>query len=115
MIGDVAAFARTDDMNWKEPIAESRTEHVRYLGEVVYMICDAGQIAIATIVNLDSHEAETLRILGEPNEMLVVRIGNDLNDINADLILQSGGPLSEIVSQICRLLEDRKVRLEYYL
>ena len=94
---------------------EDRGEHVRRLGEVAHILCDAGQIVITTVADLDTYEAETLRILGEPNDMLVIRIGADRHGVNADLALAPDTPPAEAVAAVCRLLREREVLLEYYL
>jgi hypothetical protein len=94
---------------------EDRGEHVRRLGEVAHILCDAGQIVITTLADLDAYEAETLRILGEPNDMLVIRIGADRHGVNADLVLAPGTPPADAVVAVRRLLREREVLLEYYL
>ena len=94
---------------------DDRGEHVRRLGEVAHILCDAGQIVITTVADLDSYEAETLRILGQPHDMLVIRIGADRHGVNADLALPPATPAAEAVAAVCRLLREREVLLEYYL
>jgi bifunctional enzyme CysN/CysC len=94
---------------------DDRGEHVRRLGEVAHILCDAGQIVITTVADLDTYEAETLRILGQPHDMLVIRIGADRHAVNADLALPPKTPSAEAVAAVCRLLREREVLLEYYL
>jgi bifunctional enzyme CysN/CysC len=94
---------------------EDRGEHLRRLGEVAHILCDAGQIVITTLADLDAYEAETLRILGQPNDLLVIRIGADRHGVNADLVLAPGTPPADAVVAVRRLLREREVLLEYYL
>ena len=103
--GDAAITTAGDD----------RGEHVRRLGEVAHILCEAGQIVITTVADLDTYEAETLRILGQPHDMLVIRTGADRHGVNADLALPSETPVAEAVAAVCRLLREREVLLEYYL
>ena len=95
--------------------SEDRGEHLRRLGEVAHILTDAGQIVITTVADLDGYEAETLRILNEPNDMLVIRVGADRHGVNADLVLAPEMPPAAAVTAVCRLLREREVLLEYYL
>ena len=94
---------------------EDRSEHLRRLGEVAHILGDAGQIVITTVTDLDAAEAEILRILNEPNDMLVIRVGADHHAVNADLVLVPGTPPERAVAEAYRLLREREVVLEYYL
>ena len=94
---------------------EDRGEHLRRLGEVAHILGDAGQIVITTVTGLDAAEAEVLRILNEPNDMLVIRVGADQHAVNADLVLAPDTPPDRAVAEAFRLLHEREVVLEYYL
>ena len=94
---------------------QDRSEHLRRLGEVAHILGDAGQIVITTVTDLDAAEAEILRILNEPNDMLVIRVGADHHAVNADLVLVPGTPPERAVAEAYRLLREREVVLEYYL
>ena len=94
---------------------EDRSEHLRRLGEVAHILGDAGQIVITTVADLDAAEAEILRILNEPNDMLVIRVGADHHAVNADLVLAPDTPAERAVAEAYRLLREREVVLEYYL
>ena len=94
---------------------EDRSEHLRRLGEVAHILGDAGQIVITTVTDLDPADAEILRILNEPNDMLVIRVGADQHAVNADLVLAPGTPPDKAVAEAFRLLREREVVLEYYL
>ena len=94
---------------------EDRSEHLRRLGEVAHILGDAGQIVITTVTDLDPADAEILRILNEPNDMLVIRVGADQHAVNADLVLAPNTPPDKAVAEAFRLLREREVVLEYYL
>ena len=94
---------------------EDRSEHLRRLGEVAHILGDAGQIVLTTVTDLDPAEAEILRILNEPNDMLVIRVGTDHHAVNADLVLAPDTPPDKAVAEAFRLLREREVVLEYYL
>ena len=94
---------------------ETRDEQIRHLGEVAHILTDAGQIVITTVADLDLHEAETLRILNQPNDMLVIRMGADLHGVNSDLVLPPKLTSQAAVTAVCRMLREREVVLEYYL
>ena len=112
---DADVTAAADGAAAAAPAGEDRAEHVRRLGEVAHILCDAGQIVITTVVDLDPYEAETLRILGQPHDLLVIRVGSDRHGVNADLALPSGAPAAQAVGAVGRLLREREVLLEYYL
>ena len=94
---------------------EDRSEHLRRLGEVAHILGDAGQIVITTVTDLDAAEAEILRILNEPGDMLVIRVGADHHGVNADLVLAPDTAPDQAVTEAFRLLREREVVLEYYL
>ena len=94
---------------------EDRSEHLRRLGEVAHILGDAGQIVITTVTDLDAAEAEILRILNEPNDLLVIRVGADHHAVNADLVLAPDTSSEQAIAEACRLLREREVVLEYYL
>ena len=97
------------------PGSETRDEQIRHLGEVAHILTDTGQIVITTVTDLDVHEAETLRILNQPNDVLVIRIGPDRYGVNADLVLPQQQVARAAVAAVCRMLREREVVLEYYL
>jgi len=52
-----------------------RDEFLRRLGEIAHLFTDAGAILITTASDLDDYELEMLTTLNEPNETVVVNIG----------------------------------------
>ncbi len=57
---------------------EGREEHIRQIGELARIFIDSGQIIITSIFDLDDDEAEELRRLKRPNEIIIVNIGESL-------------------------------------
>ena len=110
-----AAIAGADPVASADTRGDTRDEQIRHLGEVAHILTDAGQIVITTVADLDLHEAETLRILNQPNDMLVIRMGADLHGVNADLVLPPRLTPEAAVTAVCRMLREREVVLEYYL
>ena len=60
-------------------------------------------------------EIETLKVLTEPNEIMVIKVGQKKNEIHADLNLADDISEGFAVSAIQKLLREREVLLEYYL
>ena len=53
-----------------------RDEFLRRLGEVAHLFTDAGIILITTVSDLDDYELEMLITLNEPNDAVVVNVGD---------------------------------------
>ena len=83
---------------------ETREENIRHLGEIAHFLTDAGQIVITVVADLDVYEAETLRILNQPNDLLIVRIGADRHGVSADLVLPAETAPAAAVEAVCRML-----------
>jgi bifunctional enzyme CysN/CysC len=83
---------------------ETRDENIRNLGEIAHFLTDSGQIVITTVADLDGYEAETLRILNQPNDMLIVRAGDDRHGVQADLVLPPELSPEAAAAAVCRRL-----------
>jgi sulfate adenylyltransferase large subunit len=66
-----------------------RDEHLRRLGELARIMTDAGLIFISAVNDADELELENIKLLNQPNELLVVNVdsGTDAEG-NADIYLK---------------------------
>jgi bifunctional enzyme CysN/CysC len=95
---------------------EDREEHIRRLGELAHIFTDAGQIFISNIPGLDEAEIEVLKILNEPNEILVVNLGiNGFENYPVALNLNGAGEIESSIHAIKKMLQQKEVLLEYYI
>jgi len=91
---------------------EGRDGHIRQIGELARIFTDSGQIFITSIFNLDDYEAEKLKLLNQPNEILIVNIGESpFNSFQPDASIKTDGA----VDAVCDLLKKQDIILEYYL
>ncbi len=86
---------------------ETRDENIRHLGEIAHFLTDSGQIVLTTVADIDGYEAETLRILNQPNPMLVIRVGGDRHGVEADLALPPDLSPEQAAAAVCRRLRER--------
>jgi bifunctional enzyme CysN/CysC len=87
---------------------EDRDEHIRSLGEVAHLFTDSGQIFISTVSNLDDVEAEILKELTKPNDIVVINIGESrFNDFPVHLQLDTPINKEDALSKIYMLLQDQ--------
>lgn len=91
---------------------EGRDEHIRQIGELARIFTDSGQIFITSIFNLDDYEVEKLKLLNQPNDILIVNIGETpFNSFKPDAGIEMDGA----VDAVCDLLKKQDIILEYYL
>ncbi len=65
-----------------------KARHIQHLGEMSYILSDAGLILITSISNVDQYELDTLRSLNSPNKTFIVNVGdNRFPEGYADLLL----------------------------
>jgi len=91
---------------------ENREEHIRQIGELARILTDSGQIFITTVFNLDDYEAEKLKLLNQPNDIIVVNVGETpFNKFVPDANIGPDGA----VEAVCDLLKRQEIILEYYI
>lgn len=91
---------------------EGRDEHIRQIGELARIFTDSGQIFITSVFNLDDFEAEKLKLLNQPSEILIINIDeSSFNSFKPDASISSEGA----VDAVCNLLKKQDIILEYYL
>ncbi|WP_265446118.1 GTP-binding protein [Acetivibrio straminisolvens] len=92
---------------------EDRDEHIRQIGELARIFTDSGQIFITSIFNLDDYEAKKLKLLNQPNEIIVVNIGQTpFNNFVPDANIEN---TEDAVEAVCDLLKRQEIILEYYI
>jgi bifunctional enzyme CysN/CysC len=94
---------------------EGRDEHIRVIGELARLLTDSGQIFITAIFRLDDFEAEKLKAVHNPNEILLITAGESpLSTLEPDARV-SATDLAGAVETVCELLKSQEILLEYYL
>ncbi|NLI91504.1 MAG: GTP-binding protein [Peptococcaceae bacterium] len=89
---------------------EGRDEHIRQIGELARIFTDSGQIFITSVFNLDDYEAEKLKLLNQPNDILIVNIGDTpFNTFRPDASIEPDGA----VDRVCDLLKKQEVIFDY--
>ncbi|NJD03534.1 MAG: GTP-binding protein [Ruminiclostridium sp.] len=91
---------------------EGRDGHIRQIGELARIFNDSGQIFITSIFNLDDYEAEKLKLLNKPGEILIINTGESpFNVFKPDASINTEGA----VDAVCELLRKQDIILDYYL
>jgi len=97
-------------------IADStrRDEFLRRLGEMAHLFTDAGLILITSVSDLDDYELDMIDKLNQPNELLVVSVGeNRLLRRKPDMEIQTAD--IEAMRQIREMLQSKNYLMEYNL
>lgn len=95
---------------------QARDNQVRQIGELARIFTDAGQIFITSVFNLDDYEAEKLKLLNQPNEIIIVNVGESaFNSFKPDSNINTGRSLDSTVDSICDLLKQQEIILDYYI
>jgi len=86
------------------------------LGETAHLFTDSGSILITSIFNLDDGEAELLKALNDPFEMVVVAVGQSgLSQFPIAGQLESIDNIDRALDQLTEILVKQEMLLEYYL
>ncbi len=94
----------------------ARDNQIRQIGELARIFTDAGQIFITSVFNLDDYEAEKLKLLNQPNEIIIVNTGeSSFNSFKPDSNISINGTLENTVDSICDLLKQQEIILDYYI
>ncbi|HCL57142.1 MAG TPA: adenylyl-sulfate kinase [Spirochaetia bacterium] len=95
---------------------EDREEQIRRLGELSKILSDSGLIFISTINSIDEYDIQALKILNEPNDILIIQIGKDpYSSSSADLKFTPDLTDETILDEIIKFLYKKEILLEYYL
>ena len=96
--------------------ADSAGERLRRIGELARILTDAGLIFITTIDDADDYDIETLKLLNEPNDILVINRGeSSFSRYQPDLQLADGGVVADAVSLVADLLKAREIIIDYQI
>jgi bifunctional enzyme CysN/CysC len=96
--------------------ADSAGERLRRIGELARILTDAGLIFITTIDDADDYDIETLKLLNEPNDILVINMGeNCFSRYQPDFQLPAGGAVPDAVSQVADILKSREIIIDYQI
>jgi len=96
--------------------SDTNDEYIRRLGELAHIMTDSGQIFITTISNTDEYDIEKLKLLNEPHDILIIKVGDEnQNNFDANLTIESDADTEDAVNQVYTLLIQKEIILEYYL
>ncbi len=86
---------------------QSRAEHLRRLGEVAYLMLEAGLLLVVSARDLDDHDLKALETVIAPYPLLTVCMGGCKLDEGGEEVLYcpSGSQISQVVPQIIAKLQ----------
>ena len=94
---------------------QDREEHIRRLGETAHLFTEAGMLFISTISDLDEDDIAELRLLNQPNDVLIIHIGPNESEIPVDGSIDRPESIDHIVMSVKEMLVKKEIFLEYYL
>jgi len=91
-------------------------ERLRRIGELARIMTDAGLIFITAVDDADDYDIEALKLLNEPNEILVVNVGkSDFYRTQPDLHLDALEDIAETIDLIADLLITKEIIVDYQI
>jgi bifunctional enzyme CysN/CysC len=98
-------------------VQDRRSEHdaqIQRLGELARILTDAGLIFITTLPQADRYTVERLKVLSQPNELLVVALGGGVEgEPSASITLLDSTSVERKVETVLGLLADQRVIPDY--
>ncbi len=98
-------------------VQDNRSEHdaqIQRLGELARILTDAGLIFITTLPAADAYTIERLKVLNQPNELLVVALGAPAEHAVAPAItIDEAADVGQSVAAVLGLLAEQRVIPEY--
>ena len=92
---------------------DRREERVRRLGELARIFTDSGQIFITSIADLDVYDAERLKALNTPHDILIVNAGTVCPEhVVIDLTVEAGNVAAAAI-HICEALREKEIIPDY--
>lgn len=85
-------------------------EQIKRLGELARILTDSGQIFITSLPDVDDYDLEKLKLLNQPNDILVVNIGrNNFTEYKVNLDLNENIDLISAIDDIYKLLKEEEI------
>ncbi len=95
----------------------NRSEHdaqIQRLGELARILTDAGLIFITALPDLDAYTVDRLKVLNQPNELIVVGLGDAARiGVEAAITLDETEEIGPRVDAVLGFLADQRVIPEY--
>ncbi|MDC7224857.1 MAG: GTP-binding protein [Spirochaetales bacterium] len=89
-------------------------ERIRRLGELARILTDSGQIFITTVSDVDDYDLKRLKMLNEPNDILVVNVGtNHFSDFPVNIELNGSEGNQTAIEQIYQILKEEDIIPDY--
>ena len=93
----------------REKMVDSQ-DAINRLGELAWILTDAGQIFITALSGIDEYDLKILKILNTPAEILVVCIGNDIfSNVKVDLVIPSDATTDNALRKVTELLREKEI------
>ena len=93
-----------------------REEHIRRLGELAHVFSKAGLILISTISDLDDAEAEALKVINSPFDVVMINVGDSLfTNFPIDCQVDEGSDTDKAVESITQFLYQKNILTEYVI
>lgn len=98
-------------------VQDNRSEHdaqIQRLGELSRILTDAGLIFITALPFADAYTIERLKVLNQPNELLVVVLADQEATVHsAGILLRETMPFEQKIDTVLGLLADLRVIPDY--
>ncbi len=98
-------------------VQDIRSEHdaqILRLGELARILTDAGLIFITALPAADAYTVERLKVLNQPNELLVVALGESANTgVSSAITLDGAASVDQNVEAVLGLLAEQHVIPDY--
>lgn len=103
------------DADIKDPQKEdNREEFIRRFAEIAYILVDAGNILITTIVELSEEELELIKTVVSPENMEIIWIGERTpTDIKTDFYLPDLDGIEDGIIALKEYLQEKNIIMKF--